>query len=387
MKILLITQYFPPDLSAGSFRMSSLVDEISNSLTNDDMLEVYTAYPHRYDDYRKQKIFNKGINVKLNRIKLLKHKNNKFLQILNYVIFFLWVIFKTRNKKYNKIFTTSSKLMTSFLGSIISKNKKIKFYCEFRDNFIQSIDLIGGVYNSKVIIYILNKIEKFICMNCHKLNLVSKGFNEYFLKKYPNLIITNYTNGIDDLYLNFDFKKNIKNLSSQKTILYVGNIGFGQALEKILPYMAKQINSNYQFIIIGDGSSKKLLIDKVDDLNLKNIRIVSPMNREKLNTYYKDADILFLHLNDHESSRFVLPSKIFEYAATNKPILAGLNGYSKIFCRDNIDGCYLFDSCNVDQALFQLSRIKEYFLDRDIFINLFLRKNISSKLAKEIINL
>ena len=142
MKILLITQYFPPDLSAGSFRMSSLVDEISNSLTNDDMLEVYTAYPHRYDDYRKQKIFNKGINVKLNRIKLLKHKNNKFLQILNYVIFFLWVIFKTRNKKYNKIFTTSSKLMTSFLGSIISKNKKIKFYCEFRDNFIQSIDLI-----------------------------------------------------------------------------------------------------------------------------------------------------------------------------------------------------------------------------------------------------
>ena len=43
MKILLITQYFPPDLSAGSFRMSSLVNEFKKYMSKNDVLEITKA--------------------------------------------------------------------------------------------------------------------------------------------------------------------------------------------------------------------------------------------------------------------------------------------------------------------------------------------------------
>ena len=44
---------------------------------------------------------------------------------------------------------------------------------------------------------------------------------------------------------------------------------------------------------------------------------------------YDKASILFLHLNDYEAFYKVLPSKIFEYATTGKPIIAGVNGFAK----------------------------------------------------------
>ena len=46
--------------------------------------------------------------------------------------------------------------------------------------------------------------------------------------------------------------------------------------------------------------------------------------------------ILFIHLNAYPAFEKVLPSKIFEYAATGKPILAGVSGYSADFIRNNL---------------------------------------------------
>ena len=54
MKILILSQYFSPDLSAGSFRVTSLVDEFSKQLKQNDTLDIFTTYPHRYDSIRKE---------------------------------------------------------------------------------------------------------------------------------------------------------------------------------------------------------------------------------------------------------------------------------------------------------------------------------------------
>ena len=61
------------------------------------------------------------------------------------------------------------------------------------------------------------------------------------------------------------------------------------------------------------------------------MQIIDPVSRSDLFDEYKNADVLFLHLNDYAAFRKVLPSKIFEYAATGKPILAGVAGYMQNF--------------------------------------------------------
>ena len=73
------------------------------------------------------------------------------------------------------------------------------------------------------------------------------------------------------------------------------------------------------------------------------MELLSPVSRPELIKYYMTADIMFLHLNNDPGLRRALPSKIFEYAALKKPIVAGLSGYSAQFLRDHIPYAFLFD--------------------------------------------
>ena len=128
-----------------------------------------------------------------------------------------------------------------------------------------------------------------------------------------------------------------------KVLTYAGNIGDGQGLETIVPNVAKILGENVKLYIVGDGARKKRLADCVKQVGVKNVTLQQPMERASLLSLYRCADILFLHLNSFEAFEKVLPSKIFEYAASGKPILAGVSGYAREFLKTELDGVFVFD--------------------------------------------
>ena len=131
-----------------------------------------------------------------------------------------------------------------------------------------------------------------------------------------------------------DTRSEISLPEKAKRLVYAGNIGEGQGLHTILPEFANLARGNYQFCVIGDGGRKQQLIDSISYTD--NIELLPPVNRQELIEEYLKADILFLHLNDYPAFKKVLPSKIFEYAATGKPILAGVSGYAADFIESEL---------------------------------------------------
>jgi glycosyltransferase involved in cell wall biosynthesis len=233
--------------------------------------------------------------------------------------------------------------------------------------------------------------EKYTFSRASKINLVSEGFKDYVKKKYPNPNLSFHTNGIDNIFLppfnsfspqfeNFDQKDGVIK------ILYAGNLGEGQVIDKILPDLSQLLGNQYQFIVIGDGSRKKNLLKTIDEKELKNLNILDPVSRDELITHYKNADILFLHLDDNQAFKKVLPSKIFEYAATGKPILAGVAGYPGAFIEEYITNAQVFPPCNSKLAEELVQKLEIVFQSRDEFIDMFARSNIMQKLAIDILD-
>jgi len=193
-----------------------------------------------------------------------------------------------------------------------------------------------------------------------------------------------YSNGIDDIFLDYDFKSEKNN--HKKVITYAGNIGEGQGLEKIIPQMAKKLGNEYEIHIIGDGGIKNKLIQELN--GIENVKIFDPVNRDKLLDIYKSSDFLFLHLNNYEAFKKVLPSKLFEYAVTNKFILAGVGGYAKEFIEQNIDNSIVFNPCDTDEFYNKFINIdKKIKINRTEFKNDFSRHSIMSKLSQEVYDL
>jgi hypothetical protein len=173
----------------------------------------------------------------------------------------------------------------------------------------------------------------------------------------------------------------------QKIIVYAGNVGEGQGLEKIVPLSAKILGENYKFLIIGDGGSKQKLEEAILKLSVNNVELKNPVNRAELKEMYQSADFLFLHLNKYKAFEKVLPSKIFELATYDKPIIAGVSGYAYQFIKQNISNVLLFNPCDVNDLVGQIKDYRYKTEMRSEFINHFKRRNINRDMAQSIIKL
>ena len=83
---------------------------------------------------------------------------------------------------------------------------------------------------------------------------------------------------------------------------------------------------NYIINIIGSGGGKSFLTNEINKRKLKNIYVLDPIPKINLLNKYKNADILLMNLADKDVFKSVIPSKIYEYIITGKPILIGCKG-------------------------------------------------------------
>lgn len=388
MKILFLSLYFEPDLCAGSFRNTCLFKELCKQKTDDDFIHVITAKPHRYSLFTPEcPEKEEGDGYQIERVSLGKHNNGFKGQIISFAQFYREAKRLTKGHKYDVVYASSSRLFTAYLGKVIAKRNNAKLYLDIRDIFV---DTIKDVFSKKHLVRaglipILKLIERYTFAQAHHINLVSEGFKGYFAK-YTNPQYTYFTNGIDECFL---YPKPEQQYNDFKTIVYAGNIGEGQGLDKVIPRLATELGEKYRIQIIGSGGALKLLVDAIAIQNIGNVEIIDPVSRDVLLKYYEDADFLFFHLNDYDAFKKVLPSKLFEYSTYNVPIVAGVSGYAAEFMKQMpmsfVAGCCDYKS--------MAEYIKNYTPQnvsrnsRNEFIEKYTRINIMARMAGTILKI
>jgi UDP-N-acetylglucosamine:LPS N-acetylglucosamine transferase len=386
MKILYLSFYFEPDLCAGSFRNTPLVEELSRLIDPNDTIHVVTTMPNRYQTFAEtaHEYEQKG-NIIIHRIKLPQHRSGFIDQALAFKTFFLKALKITGKQKYDLVFASSSRLFTAFLGSIISSKKEIPFYVDIRDIFVDTMqDVIKNFAIKYPLLTFLKIIENFTFKKANHINLISEGFKPYF-SKYSKPSFSYFSNGIDEEFLSFQPSANFPN--GKTIITYAGNIGEGQGMEKIVPEAAKLLGNQYHFRIIGDGGKKSELEKKIKDANITNVQLIPPTNRKNIIKYYQESHYLFLHLNNYKAFEKVLPSKIFEYGATDKPIIAGVSGYAANFISRNLSNYILFPPGNAGNMVTQIKNQQFTYQERKTFCEKYSRKKINQQMANSILKL
>ncbi len=387
MKILLLSFYYEPDLSAGSFRTTALVHSLLDQLSSDDHIDVITTRPNRYSSFSRVALeLEMSPGLTINRINLPNHDSGMLDQSIAFVGYAKGVLSLSKNRNYDLVFATSSRLMTAVLGAYVSKRMRTRLYLDIRDIFT---DTIKDVLPKKIALgmkQIFSVLESWAIREAFNVNLVSKGFLPYFKSLYPNQSLTIFTNGIDEEFVEAQPKNDGRNTSKVLNVVYAGNIGAGQGLQTIIPGLALRFVGRLQFKLIGDGSCKKELLSALAIAGINNVEILPPVNRSELIKIYKSADVLFLHLNDYDAFKKVLPSKIFEYGAIGKPIWAGVAGYAEDFINENLTNAAVFKPCNIDDAENSFERLEFVTRPRKNFVEKFARVNIMRKMAADIIS-
>ena len=354
-------------------------------MDEEDHIEVITTMPNRYKSLKNPALAcEKQGNLIIRRIPLPDHNNGFIDHSFAFGIYANGVLKLVQNQHYDFIYASSARLFTATLAARIANKKQIPLYLDIRDIFTENIrDVFKNRWIKAVLLPVLKWVEKYTIKSAIHINFVSEGFRNAF--DYYKGKTTFFTNGIDEVFLGRNYDKNCSN--EPKFITYAGNIGEGQGLERIIPEAAKALTGKYIFNIIGDGGTKHKLARKLSDLQADNVNLIPPVNQTDLVKHYQESDYLFLHLNDYKAFEKVLPSKIFEYGATNKTIIAGVGGYAKDFIQANIENAFVFDSGDVESLVKFLINHQLTPKDRLDFIQQYDRSTIMRLMAKSMLSL
>ena len=385
MKLLILSFYYHPDLSAGSFRTSALVKALLEQLPADAQIELITTLPNRYSSFTNDAPeYEVHPRLTVHRVALPAHQSGMIDQSKAFLSYARGVLKIVKGKQYDLVYATSSRLMTAALGAFAARRLRAPLYLDIRDIFV---DTIKDVLPRKVTLFlkpVFAFLESWAIRSANKVNLVSAGFLPYFISRYPLQQFSLFTNGIDEEFIQALPEEDVGSGEGVLDVVYAGNMGEGQGLHTIIPPLAKHFEGRLRFRLIGDGGRRKQLADSLAAVGCSNVELLEPVSRDTLIDEYKAADVLFLHLNDHDAFRKVLPSKLFEYAALGKPIWAGLAGYASEFVSTNISNATIFSPCCTEEAVKSFEQLQLRTVVRADFVENFSRVNIMKDMAMDV---
>ncbi len=390
MHVLLLSFYFPPDLSAGSFRMEALVKALRERLPDGARITLITTRPNRYGSFDAQApaLETQG-SLTIHRIDLPTHQSGMRDQARAFATFAWRARAWIDRERPDVVVATTSRLMTGVLGAWAARRHAVPFYLDIRDIFVDTIGDMLPRRISRLLKPVFSVLERWAVRSATRVNLVSPGFLAYFQPRYPGRTFSLLSNGVDDAFLEHRYGEHPPTTGSQRPVhvLYAGNLGEGQGLHHILPPLAQALGDAVRFTVVGDGGRRAQLERALAALPAHSVTLLKPMPRAELIELYEQADVLFAHLNDLPAFEKVLPSKLFEYAATGKPLWVGLAGFPARFAREEIPNAAVFPPCDVPGAIDAFRRLRLQICDRSAFVAKYRRTHIMARMADDIVQL
>jgi len=88
----------------------------------------------------------------------------------------------------------------------------------------------------------------------------------------------------------------------------------------------KTLSTNWTWMIVGDGARQEALEKEANRMGLTNLVFTGRLPKEEMPLVWSSLDICFIHLKKSDLFSTVIPSKMFEAMAMEKPILMGVLG-------------------------------------------------------------
>jgi len=347
MKILLITEYFTPEIGAGSTRA---YEHSSQWVKNGHNVTVITGFPdypdgiipQKYKGYKFLIEYIEGIRV-IRTYTFPAPNKGFFRRILSFLSFMISSVVQgtIASKKQDILIATSPPFLVGVSGYVISKFKNVPFVFEVRDLWPESAIQLGELKN-KFVIKFLKKIELYLYHSAKHIVPVAESTINVLLKKGIEANkISVIKNGVDLEAIRRPLSNKIEN-TDKFVVTYIGTIGLSHALDKVVESAELLKNEDsILFQIIGEGAEKENLYKLIEKLGLKNVNLINKIEREQLAEYYSKADILLVTLRKLDIFRKVIPSKLFEIMAFEKPILISVDGEARFIVEKANSGLFV----------------------------------------------
>jgi len=337
MKILFITDNFPPETNAPATRTYEHCVEWVKKGVEVNIITCAPNFPQGqvYDGYRNRLYQTETIDgIKVIRVWSYITANEGFVKrVLDYVSFAFMAFWVGVFQKHDILIATSPQFFTTWAASAISKIRRKPWIFELRDLWPESIRTVGAMKQSRVLDW-LEKVELWLYRDASRIIAVTDAFKQNLIDRGIDAqkidVVTNGANM--DLYVAKEKEKVLLSslgLDGKFVIGYIGTHGMAHSLDFIVHAISKVKDPEIHFLFVGGGAVKQRIVEMAKELALQNVTFLDPISKEKVPDYLSIIDVSLAPLKKSDTFKTVIPSKIFEASAMRKPTLLGVEGQAQ----------------------------------------------------------
>jgi len=339
MRVLYLSHYFFPEGNAPATRVHEMC---RRWVAAGHQVTVLTGAPNVpdgvvYDGY-KNALYRRetvdGIDVVRVWTYLAANKGT-VRRILNYLSYMLSAgfvgLFLPRP---DVVIATSPQFFCGWAGVWLSRVLRLPFILEIRDIWPESIATLGAVSNPPLL-RLLEWLELRMYAAATRIVTVGEGYREQLLARgVPAESIDIVPNGVDcEAFSKGDGARLREQygLGNAFVCSYIGTIGSACGLDVVLRAARRlrdEGRDDVVFLLVGDGAVRESLERTAKDEGLSQVVFTGRQDKSAMPDYLALSDACLVHLAKKDLFRTVLPSKIFEAAAMERPIVLGVEGHA-----------------------------------------------------------
>jgi glycosyltransferase involved in cell wall biosynthesis len=343
MRILILTQYYPPEMGAPQNRLSDLAKRLTKLGHAVTVLTALPNYPQGeiFEGYRGRVVKEELVEgIRVIRAWIYATKNKGFVQrLLNYFsfVFSSLVVGIWKVSRQDIVIVESPPLFIGLSGFLISQLKGAKLVFNVSDLWTETAVALG-ILRNKLLISLSRWLEEFLYQRSHLITGQTQGIVNNIRSRVTNKQVALITNGVnveafvlDSQFGQRDAIRKELRLEGKFVIGYAGLHNPAQGLETII--QAAQILVDQQdllFTFFGDGPEKEKLIQLADQAHLANIRFYPVQPAARMPQVITSFDVALIPLRKLDLFKGALPSKLFEAMAAAVPIIVSIDGEARM---------------------------------------------------------
>jgi glycosyltransferase involved in cell wall biosynthesis len=341
VKILYVSQYFPPEMGAPAARAAELARHWARMGHDVTVLTGFPNHPTGVvpEEWRsrwRRLLYKETVDgVRVVRTWLWPLPNRKAHErIRNYASFCASASISGLGlQKQDVVIGTSPQLLVALAGWWLARWKRVPFVFEVRDLWPESLAAVGAGGEGGALYRALGAIAGFLYRRSDHIVVVTPAFKDHLIQQWsvPAPKISIVENGVETDLFRPCLAERAPGTEGRFVICYIGTMGMAHGLETLIA-AAEQLQHTLPeatFLLIGEGAEKERIVALAAARALTNICFLGQQPREKIPAYIAGADVCLVMLKKTELFKTVIPTKLLEYMACAKPTMVAVDGEAR----------------------------------------------------------
>ncbi len=352
MKLLLLTQYYPPEPASASQKVSEMAGYLAGRGHEVTVVTGFPNYPDGvvYDGYRRRlyrRETREGVKVGRTFLFIPRSRRDFWPRMKNHLSFMLTAMYGgVRSGRPDLVYVYSPPLFLGVSGYVLSRLFRAPLVVDVHDLWPRE-PIHLGVLKGRTAIRLAEALERFVYSAADYLyfysdrmrgDVVETGVPQAKTEVHPLWVDTCFfrpapVQEAEEVRREYGF-------GDRLVVMYTGNISLAQGLDTAVEsarLLKERGENDVLLVFVGGGADRDRLAALAGDQGLDNVLFIPPKPATAMSAFTSAADVLLTHLNRAPFRQGTIPTKLLNYMSAGRPVLAGLEGEAADLVRQT--GC------------------------------------------------